>query len=71
MEPSKEIRQWHRGLLGIPPDEDDPSRPLEAWEVLGPALAVVHETNIPMETEPATQMLFPALEDSPTKENLR
>ncbi len=63
MEPPEEARQWLRDLLGIPSDESDASRPLDAWEVLGPALAAVHEASIPAETEPAIQMIFPDMEE--------
>ena len=62
MEPPEEARQWLRQLLGMAPEESSPSRPLEAWAILGPALAAVHAEIIPAETEPATQMLFPELE---------
>ena len=62
MEPSEEVRQWISELVGMAPGEGRLSRSLVAWAVLGPALAAVHGATVPMETEPATQMGFPALE---------
>ncbi len=63
MEPSEEVRQWIGELVGMAPGEGRLSRSLEAWATLGPALAAVHGAIVPMETEPATQMGFPALGD--------
>ncbi len=62
MEPSEEVRQWIGELVGMAPEERRLSRSLEAWATLGPALAAVHGATVPMETEPAIQMGFPALE---------
>jgi hypothetical protein len=62
MEPPEEVRQWVSELVGLAPEESRLSRPLEAWAILGPALAAVHEATVPVETEPATQMVFPGLE---------
>jgi len=62
MEPPEEVRRWISELVGVAPEGDRLSRPLEAWAVLGPALAAVHGATIPVETEPATQMVFPELE---------
>lgn len=62
MEPSDEVRRWASELMGIAPEEDRLSQPLEAWAILGPALAAVHGAIVPAETEPATQMVFHWLE---------
>lgn len=62
MEPSEAVRQWVSELMGIAPEEGRLSRSLEAWTILGPALAAVHGATIPVEVEPATQMVFPGLE---------
>jgi len=62
MEPSDEVRRWASELMGMAPEEDRLSRPLEAWAILGAALAAVHEAIVPAETEPVTQMVFPGLE---------
>jgi hypothetical protein len=65
MEPSEEVRQWVSDLVGIAPEEGRLSRSLEAWAILGPALAAVHGAAVPAETEPATQMVFPEMEGPP------
>lgn len=62
MEPPEEVRRWVSELVGIAPEESRLSRALEAWEKLGPALAAVHGATVPVETEPATQMVLPGLE---------
>jgi hypothetical protein len=69
MEPPEEVRQWVSALVGIAPEESRLSRSLEAWAVLGAALASVHGAAVPVETEPATQMVLlgsegPQSEDS-------
>ena len=62
MEPPEEVRRWVSELVGIGPEEGRLSRALEAWVMLGPALAAVHGATVPAETEPATQMVLPGLE---------
>ena len=62
MEPSEDVRQWVSELLGIAPEEGRLPLSLEAWAVLGPALAAVHGATVPAETEPATQMVLPGLQ---------
>jgi len=63
MEPPEEVRRWVSELLGMTPEENRLPRALEAWAILGPALAAVHSATVPAETEPATQMVFPGLEE--------
>jgi hypothetical protein len=62
MEPSEEVRRWISELLGIVPEGDRLSWPLDAWGILEPALDAVHRATVPMETEPATQMVLHGLE---------
>ncbi len=59
MEPPEEVRRWVNRLVGMAPEGNDLSSPLDAWEVLGPALDAVNRVTLPMETEPATRMVFP------------
>ena len=61
MEPTREVREWFRGLWGAP-DDEEAGRELEAWPRLESALAAVHGASVPMETEPATQLLLPGVE---------
>ena len=63
MEPPEEVRRWVSELLGMASEGSRLSRALEAWAILGPALAAVHNATVPAETEPATQMVFPGLEE--------
>lgn len=68
MEPPEEVRRWISDLLGIVPEGDRLSWPLEAWGILGPALDTVHRATVPMETEPATQMVLSGLERATSEE---
>jgi len=63
MEPPEQVRQWIHELLGVRLEEDRAGRPLGAWAVLGPALAAVHEATFPVETEPATLLLVPGMDE--------
>ncbi len=67
MEPPDDVRQWVEELLGVRPEADRAGRPLEAWAVLGPALAAVHEATIPVETEPATVLVVPSADEHRTE----
>ena len=62
MEPPEEVRQWVSELVGIAPEEGRLARSVEAWALLIPALEAVHGATVPVETEPATQMVFPGTE---------
>ena len=62
MEPPEEVRQWVSELVGIAPEEGRLVRSVEAWALLIPALEAVHGVTVPVETEPATQMVFPGTE---------
>ncbi|GEM_PF-3489728 len=59
MEPPEQVRQWIGELLGITLEGDSTRKPLEAWTMLGPALAAVHGATVAMETEPATVLVIP------------
>ncbi|MBI4735649.1 MAG: hypothetical protein HY766_06250 [candidate division NC10 bacterium] len=59
MEPPEQVRQWIGELLGMPLEGDSTRKPLEAWSVLGPALAAVHGATVAMETEPVTVLVIP------------
>ncbi len=69
MEPPEETRRWVGELVGITADEHL-ARSGEAWTTLGPALTAVHEALVSAETEPAVQMLFPAVEEPPSGKSL-
>jgi hypothetical protein len=62
MEPPEEVRQWVSELFGIAPEEGRLPLSLETWAVLGAALAAVHGATVPVETEPATQMVLLGLQ---------
>ncbi len=62
MEPSEEVRQWVSELLGIAPEEGRLPLSLQTWVLLGPALAAVHGATVPVETEPAIQMVLLGLQ---------
>lgn len=59
MEPPEQVRQWIGELLGMTSEGDSLRKPLEAWAVLGPALAAVHAATVAAETEPATVLVIP------------
>ena len=59
MEPPEQVRQWIAELLGMPSEGDSTRKPLEAWTMLGPALAAVHGATVAMETEPVTVLVIP------------
>ncbi|MBI2163515.1 MAG: hypothetical protein HYU32_05170 [candidate division NC10 bacterium] len=63
MEPPQQMRQWIGELLGMPLEGDSTRKPLEAWSVLGPALAAVHGATVAMETEPVTVLVIPGSGD--------
>jgi len=62
MDPPQEVRQWVSELVGMAPEKGRLARSLVAWAVLGPALAAVHGEPVPVEAEPATQMVLPGVE---------
>lgn len=66
MEPPEQVRQWIGELLGMPSEGEGSRMPLEAWSVLGPALASVHAASVAMETEPATVLMIPGSGDPGT-----
>lgn len=59
MEPPAAVRKWMGELAGVAPEGEGPAKPLEAWAVLGPALAAVNAAAVAMETEPATVLAIP------------
>ena len=59
MEPPEQVRQWIGELLGMTLEGDSTRKPLEAWTMLGPALAAVHGATVAMETEPSTVLVIP------------
>ncbi len=59
MEPPEQVRQWIGELLGMTLEGDSTRKPLEAWTMLGPALAAGHGATVAMETEPATVLVIP------------
>ena len=59
MEPPEQVRQWIGELLGMTLEGDSTRKPLEAWTMLGPALAAVHGATVAMETEPVTVLVIP------------